>query len=154
MNLPTASQNPAELSRTASLVQLPADGLRESSAIAAPIDVPALTVQCLDNLGFGLTLLEEFAKTAHDRVAALATQVAQGNLDEVAATAHALKGVVAMLAMHSLVEIFVNMESAVRDRDLASLQSLVPKLRDETQRALDYIPTVRAMTLQAQAVQV
>ncbi len=154
MNLLTASPHPAELSRTASRFQLPADDLRELSAIAAPIDVHTLIDQCLENLAFGLTLLEAFAQTANDRVDALAKQVAQGNLNEVAAMAHGLKGVVAMLAMHSLVEVFVNMESAIHDEDLASLQSLVLELRHEMQRVLDYIPTVRVMALREQAVQV
>ena len=154
MTLLTASRHPSELGRTAPPFQLSTDDLRELSAHAAPIDVPTLTDHCLDNLAFGLTLLEEFAKTAHDRVEALANQVAQANLNEVAAMAHALKGVVGMLAMHSLFKIFVSMESAVRDSDLASLQSQVSELRDEMQRVLDYIPNVRAMALREQAVQV
>ena len=147
MTLLTASPHPAELSRSAPPFQLPADDLRELTATAAPIDVYALTDQCLDDLDFGLTLLEEFAKTAHDRVDALANQVTQGNLDEVAAMAHGLKGVVAMLAMHGLFDVLINMESAIHDEDLAPLQSLVLELRHKMQRVLDYIPTVRAITL-------
>ena len=68
--------------------------------------------------------------------------------------AHSLKSVVAMLAMRSLFEVLDNLESAVRDQDIETLRSLVPELRHEMQRVLDDIPTVRAVSLRNQAVDV
>ena len=156
-NLRIDSQHDAELSRSAPMFPLPTGDLRELSTIRqrrTPIDVHTLTAQLSDNLALGIPLLEEFAKTAHDRVEALANQVAQGNLDEVATLAHSLKGVVAMLSMRPLFEVLDNLESAVRDQDIETLRSLVPELRHEMQRVLDDIPTVRAVSLRNQAVDV
>ena len=156
-NLRIDSQHDSELSRSAPKFPLPTGDLRELSTIRqrrTPIDVHTLTAQFSDNLALGIALLEEFAKTAHDRVEALANQVAQGNLNEVTTLAHSLKGVVAMLAMRPLFEVLDNMESAIRDQDIETLRSLVPVLRNEMQRVLDDIPTVRAMTLRNQAVEV
>lgn len=146
MTLLTSSHQTADLSRSA----LPVGDLRELIPTPAPIDVARLTDQCFGNLDFAITLLDAFAETALDRFDALAQQVAQNNLDEVAAMAHGLRGVVAMLAMHSVARILVTMESAVDDRDLASLQALVPELRSEMQQALDCIATIRSTSLRQQ----
>ncbi len=132
------------LNRSIQSFTLPTRDLRELAALP-PIDVALLTEQCLGNLSFALTLLEEFDKTGQQRVDAIEAHAGQHNLALVAELAHSLKGVVGILGADVLWEITSNLQSTAHANNLAHTFALIPQLRLEMKRVLDYIPTIRAM---------
>lgn len=120
---------------------------KELKALAnlPPIDVALLTEQCLGNLSFALTLLEEFEKTGQERVNAIELHAGRHNLQLVAELSHSLKGVVGILGADALWEVTSNLQAAAQDEDLAHTFALIPQLQLEMKRVLEYIPTIRAM---------
>lgn len=132
------------LNRSMQSFTLPAKDLRELTA-GPPIDVAVLTEQCLGNLSFALTLLEEFEKTGLQRVDAIEAQTKRNNLVLVAELTHSLKGVVGILGADALWKITSTLQSAAQDENLVHTFALIPQLRLEMKRVLDYIPSIRAI---------
>jgi Amt family ammonium transporter len=110
---------------------------------APPIDCDRLLEQCVGNLDFALTLLDEFEKTSHSRLAAFDAALAAGNHTSIASRAHALRGVAGILTADALVEICSNLESLCKERDWNRTRDLIQQLHHEVQRTIDFIPTIR-----------
>ena len=113
-----------------------------------PIDVRLLMEQCSGNASFAVALLEEFARTGHDRVLEMDEEFAQGNLGAIAKQAHSLIGVAGIMAAGKLVEVTMRLQAAARAEDLVLTRELVRQLRHEMRRVLDDIPHVCAMVNQ------
>lgn len=124
---------------------LPNKDLRELINLP-PIDVRLLTEQCLGNLSFAITLLDEFEKTAQERVEAIESHAAKGNFAMVGELAHSLKGVVGILGADALWDTSSALQAAAHDENVTRAKGLIPQLRQEMKRVLDYIPTIRAMS--------
>ena len=114
---------------------------------APPIDRHRLLDQCLGNVDFALMLLEEFAKTSPSRLEAFDAALVERSHATIASKAHALRGTAGILAADTVMETCSNLESSGKqhaDWDVTS--HLVQKLHIEIQRAIDFIPVIRATT--------
>ena len=112
---------------------------------APPIDRDRLLEQCLGNVDFALMMLDEFAKTSPSRLEGFDTALAEHNHATIASKAHALKGTAGVLAANTLMETCSNLESFAKDEDWNLTRDLVQQLHHEMQRAIDFIPNIRAM---------
>ena len=110
--------------------------------LAPPIDRDWLLEQCVDNLDFALTLLNEFEKSSPARLDAFDAALAAHNHAAIADQAHALKGVAGILAANSLMQVCANLESTAADADWNHTRDLIRQLRHELQRMLDFIPHI------------
>lgn len=115
-----------------------------SSGIALPLDTGLLTEQCLGNSTFAISLLGEFEKTAQDRTVAIEAQLRLGNLAKIAEIAHSLAGVAAILAAEPLSQVACRLQRTAEENDVPQTNDLIRRLREETNRLLEYIPLVRA----------
>ena len=113
-----------------------------------PIDVRLLMEQCSGNASFAAALLEEFARTGHDRVLEMDEEVAQGNLGAIAKQAHSLIGVAGIMAANDFVDVTTHLQAAAHDEDLVLARALIQQLRHEVRRVIDHIPHVCAMVNQ------
>lgn len=112
---------------------------------APPIDRDRLLDQCLGNVDFALMLLDEFAKTSPSRLDGFDVALAEHNHATIATKAHALRGTAGILAADALMETCSNLESfAKKNADWDLTGHLVQQLHAEIQRAIDFIPTIRA----------
>lgn len=112
---------------------------------APPIDRDRLLDQCLGNLDFALMLLDEFAKTSPSRLEGFDAALAERNHATIATKAHALRGTAGILAANALMETCANLESSAKqDADWNLTHNLVQQLHHEIQRAIDFIPVIRA----------
>ena len=123
---------------------LPSRDLQELVTLP-PVNVDLLTEQCLGNLPFAITLLEEFAKTSQSRIEAMETHLANGDFISLADLIHGLSGVVGILGANILWELTTTLQSAAEEQNATISSSLLPILRAEMNRLCDYIPTVRAL---------
>lgn len=124
--------------------QLPADDFQDLLS-APPIDRVRLLEQCLGNVDFALSLLDEFDKTIPARLDGFDSALAQLDNDAIGCQAHALKGVAGLLAFNNLMEICSNLESANRDADWNHIHDLLQQLRREARRTIEFIPNIRAL---------
>ena len=112
---------------------------------APPIDRDRLLDQCLGNVDFALMLLDEFAKTSPSRLDGFDAALAEHNHATIATKAHALRGTAGILAADALMETCSNLESfAKKNADWDLTSNLVQQLHHEIQRAIDFIPAIRA----------
>ncbi len=118
-------------------------GMEHEPVAAAPINAEALAVQCMDDLSFMERLLDRFEVEAPDRLEDIERHVAAGDNAGVAASAHALKGISAMLAAERVRLVAANVENEARAGTLDHVEQLVVELREELQECLDYVPEVR-----------
>lgn len=124
--------------------ELPTRDLQDLMTVP-PIDRDRLLDQCLGNLDFALMLLDEFAKTSPSRLDAFDAALAEHNTAAIASKAHALRGTAGILAANDLMETCSNLESfAKQDADWNLTRDLVQQLHREIQRAIDFIPSIRA----------
>ena len=107
---------------------------------APPIDRVRLLEQCLGNVDFALSLLDEFDKTSPARLDGFDAALAQHDHDAVVCQAHGLKGVAGILAFNHLTGICSNLESTTSHADWNQMHDLIQKLRREVQRILEDIP--------------
>jgi len=107
---------------------------------APPIDVHVLLEQSLGKPSFAVSLITAFASSGQQRLNQMEHQLAQANFDELAGSAHALKGVTGVIAAIKLEEISSSLEAASRDADVAHVRALLAEVCQEMQRVLDYIP--------------
>lgn len=115
--------------------------------LTPPIDHARLLDQCLGNVDFALMLLDEFAKTSPSRLDGFDVALAERNHATIATKAHALRGTAGILAANALMETCSNLEShAKQEADWNLTRTLVQQLHHEIQRAIDFIPVIRATT--------
>ena len=112
---------------------------------APPIDRDRLLERCLNNLGFALTLLDEFEKTSQSSLDAFATALVEGDHATISAKAHGLKGVAGVLTANTLMQICSNLESAAKDADWNQTRDLTLQLNHEMRRIVDFIPNIRTL---------
>ena len=116
-----------------------------------PIDRSRILDQCLDNLDFALSLLDDFAKTSPARLKEFDTALAEQNQTAIVTKAHALRGTAGILAIITLPEICSKLESAATNGDWNQTRELIQQLRDETQRIIEFIPMIRDPALPSSA---
>lgn len=108
-----------------------------------PIDRDWLLGNCSDSVDFALSQLNEFATTCPSRFKDFETALTDHSRASISSRAHALKGVAGILAAGTLMEFCSNLESTSDNDDWNSTRDLIQQLRDETQRVIDFIPSVR-----------
>lgn len=111
---------------------------------APPFDRVRLLERCLDNLEFALVLLDEFETTSESRLSGFRTALAEQDRGAIAFKAHALKGVVGILAADALKATCSRLEAAANAADWDKTRDLIQQLEQEMQEAIDFIPHIRA----------
>jgi PAS domain S-box-containing protein len=109
-----------------------------------PLAIDALLDHCMGNAETISLILNEFEHQAVEDLAAIQSHMESGDCKETARVAHALKGAAAITAANTLSGIAFKMEKMGRAGVLTEKDQLLADLKDEVQRCIDYLPTVRA----------
>ena len=120
--------------------------LQSIAAAALPIDTKVLFSNCMGNVSFAFTLLEELEAHGKQQVDAIVLHATRDEAHAVAEAAHSLKGAAAIIGAESLRAIAAEIEAAGHAGETSLLLDLVHDLRSEMDRCLDYIPTIQAET--------
>ena len=104
------------------------------SADVCPVDLAEGLARAGDDREFYRELLELFLEDARQRLTLLESALAAGDLREVAATAHSIKGAAANLAAGRAREIAYAIESGGRAGNRAGLAVLTGDLATEIER--------------------
>ena len=119
------------------------DGGPTARAATAPIDAETLAVHCMDDLALMERLLVRFQADGPERLKDIERHVAAGEATAVTASAHALKGMSAMLAAEGVRSLAADVETLARAGTLEDLEDVVGELRAELQRCIEYVPEIR-----------
>jgi len=104
------------------------------SAEVCPVDLADGLARAGDDREFYRELLDLFLEDARQRLTRLESALSAGDLQEVAATAHGIKGAAANLAALRAREIACAIESRGRSGDGAGLTALAGELAAEIER--------------------
>ena len=117
--------------------------LQNIATTALPIDTGVLFSNCMGNVSFALTLLDELEAHGKQQVDAIVLYATRDEAHAAAEAAHSLKGAAAIIGAESLRGIAAEIEAAGHAGETSLLLDLVLDLRSEMDRCLVYIPTVR-----------
>jgi Amt family ammonium transporter len=117
---------------------------RIASAEIPPLAVEAMLERCMGDSETVLLILNEFESQAIADLAEIKRHVANGDCEEIARVAHALKGASGILSAGALSDIAFKLERMGRAGVLAEGDQLLAQLNDEIRRCIDFLPTVRA----------
>lgn len=140
----TVSESQTAQQSSSEAFQLPPHELRDLTA-NSPIDYRALREQCLNNLDFALMLLDEFERTSESRLANFDAALAKGDPTEIASQAHGLRGVAGILGARDLMDVCSTLEATAKHDAWPQIDELVQRVRDEMQRAIRFIPSIRSL---------
>jgi signal transduction histidine kinase/CheY-like chemotaxis protein/HPt (histidine-containing phosphotransfer) domain-containing protein len=113
------------------------------SAFATSIDREALVARCMGNVGFALSLLEDFERTVQQRVDEIAQSASARLSVELEEAAHALKGAAGILAAEPLRKLAAKIEEAGRSSEFGAIDALIEALRTEVVLCLNYVQRLR-----------
>jgi HPt (histidine-containing phosphotransfer) domain-containing protein len=108
------------------------------SADACPLDLADGLSRAGDDRAFYRELLDLFLEDARQRLSQLESALLAGDLNEVAATAHSIKGAAANLAAVRAREIAFAIERGGRAGEAAALAALTGDLAAEIERVAAY----------------
>jgi HPt (histidine-containing phosphotransfer) domain-containing protein len=103
------------------------------------LNLPVLLSRCLGDRDFCAHLLGRFADRVTEQLTAL-DNAATSNAYDLAARAHALKGVAGNLSAELLESAAAELERRVRAGDVASAAPLLDRIRAEVVRAIEAVP--------------
>ena len=121
--------------------ELEAPAIEVSSA--APFAIDELLDRCMGNVSTALTILDEFEKEAASDLPELALHLASGDSVRAAKVAHALKGAAGVLSADAVRRSAAELERLCRAGNLAEVEALRSKLRDEVRQCIEFIPAAR-----------
>lgn len=121
----------------------PANEFREQTD-RVPIDLDAFLNQSMGNTEFALSMLDKFNGTVSERIAALRLAAECAELQEIAARAHALKGVAGIFFARRMCEVCSDLTNTASTNDIEGSRKLVQRLCCEIRHFIDYAPSIRA----------
>ena len=119
--------------------------VRQGNTDVCPaIDTDALLTRCMGNMTFALSLLSELEANGMVYVETIAQHVASQKCAAAADAAHSLKGAAGILGAEPLRLLAAQIESAGHSNAMESITLLVEDLRQEMEKCLLQIPTIRS----------
>ncbi len=109
-----------------------------------PLRWDVLRERCQGDVAFCRELLQIFARRAEEQLRAIEEAVATGNAVLLTRKAHTTKSVAATLAAYPICRCAAELEQLGRRKDLAAAPAILPRLRHEVRRCLQYIPQLLA----------
>jgi histidine phosphotransfer protein HptB len=105
-------------------------------------DKQELLDRCLDDTEFAVEMLEIFAKQVPEQMAKLTTAMSQGQTQDAAKAAHAMKGTAGNLAAKRLHVAMAEIEKTLRLDDLDKAQQILSIVQREADGALGEVPAM------------
>ncbi len=120
---------------------------RELSAVqlasATPFAIDELLDRCMGSVSTALTIFDEFEKEVANDLPELASNLASGDGARAAKVAHALKGAQGYCRPPAVHRSAAELERLCRAGNLANVDTLLSKLRNEVQECIEFIPAAR-----------
>ncbi|MAT13965.1 MAG: hypothetical protein CMJ46_01695 [Planctomyces sp.] len=107
------------------------------------INASELLQRCLRNVDLASRLLTELQATASDRMESLQRSESQGDMQELAAAAHSLKGAAGILCAHALSAAAAQLEQAAKADKVTDLEPLIEQTTSQLSLCLNDIPRIR-----------
>ena len=115
-----------------------------------PIEMRILIEQCLGDVPFALSLLEEFIDILSDRCEKMVQAIREANFTQLEVLAHALRGAAGYAAASQLSQICARLEDAASSEDLTQARQLLQYVRAEIARCVQEFPNItRKLSLAA-----
>ena len=108
---------------------------------ACPVDLEDGLARAGDDREFYKELLEIFLDDVPGRMEQLRAAIASGQAEEVASTAHSIKGAAANLSALAIRDTALNLETQGRGGDLSQASALAEKLQGEIDRLTVFLRT-------------
>ncbi|HUP77212.1 MAG TPA: Hpt domain-containing protein [Pirellula sp.] len=121
-----------------------AAGRQINAGVLPAIDSDALVTRCMGNMAFALSLLSELEDNGMVYVENIAQHVAAKECAAAADAAHSLKGAAGIIGAEPLRLLAAQIESAGNSNAMESITLLVEDLRQEMEKCLLQIPTIRS----------
>ncbi len=109
----------------------------------SPFAIEALLDRCMNNAETVVLILDEFEKQVVSDLEEINRNVASSDCEATARVAHALKGALGILSAAALTDIAFKVEKMGRSGVLTNADLLLNQLKDEVQRCIAFLPTVR-----------
>ena len=110
---------------------------------ATPFAIDELLDRCIGSISTALTIIDEFEKEVASDLPELALTLAGGDGARAAKVAHALKGAAGVLSATAVHRSAAELERLCRAGNLANVDTLLSKLRNEVQECIEFIPAAR-----------
>ena len=119
--------------------------VRQGNTDVCPaIDTDSLLTRCMGNMTFALSLLSELEANGMVYVETIAQHVAAKECAAAADAAHSLKGAAGIIGAEPLRLLAAQIESEGHSNAMESITLLVEDLRQEMEKCLLQIPTIRS----------
>ncbi|GEM_PF-3180748 len=109
-----------------------------------PFALTEFLERCMGNVEIATLLLGKFEKQLTTDVVAIQECLAARDTEQIARTAHALKGAAGAVAAATLLDLASEIESLSRSGQLDAIAGELSSLTSEVARCLDYLPAARA----------
>lgn len=116
----------------------------ETTSLALPLELDEFSERCMGNAAIATMLLEKFEVQLHGDLDQLAQGLAAGDGEQLASTAHGLKGAAAALAASSIRALAAEIEALARNGSLDAIATELETLQAEADRCIAYMPTAKS----------
>jgi putative two-component system response regulator len=120
-------------------LKLTSDVPTPDKSAAAPVNMVEVLARCGGDSDFAATVTEHFRTQALIEVERLEKALAAADVDAVRRNAHNLKSMAAYMIAKDAADLSQQVEQSARDNRLAEAHPLVPRLRMEIERAIEWI---------------
>lgn len=108
-----------------------------------PINVDELLERCMGNAQIALLLLDKFEAQLASDLSALTSQLGAGDTQQLARTAHALKGAAAAIAAGAVRDAAAEIDRLARTGEPQAIEGELGGLRQAAQRCVEELPALR-----------
>jgi len=107
---------------------------------STPINTADVLKRCRQNPRIVVKLLESFGREAPRSLEQLSQAIVSGDLDQVAHSAHSLKGAAANVSAEALADLARELEEKTKNQDLEGAAAYVDLLQVELNRCIEFLP--------------
>jgi HPt (histidine-containing phosphotransfer) domain-containing protein len=115
----------------------PASRQAAANAASTLLNLDALLHRCMGNIDLVQRVLEKFQQRVPEELAEIEKEMLAGNIEQVARTAHRLKGSAATVSAEGLATAAAEIEDAGRQGRAADIPACIGRLRAEWKKLAD-----------------